>query len=74
MTEIRPDQHELTYVELDDKGYGDGLDDVYVCACGERFQANGDIVDAFEHGIEVGKQLGAAEVSDATRWLAGGGS
>lgn len=73
MTAVRPDEHVLTYQEdEDDKGYGDGLDDVYRCACGEAFQANGDIQAAFDHGIEVGKKLGKAEVADAERWLKGG--
>lgn len=46
--------HELTYVEdADEGGYGDGLDDTYRCTCGETFQANGDIVAAFEHGQET---------------------
>lgn len=47
-------EHALTFREWDDpKGYGDGLDDVYDCTCGRTFQANGDIVDAFDHGRET---------------------
>jgi hypothetical protein len=44
--------HELTYV--DDDGQ-----DIYRCTCGAVFEANGDIVDAFEHGYTTG--------ADATR-------
>ncbi len=46
-------KHELTYVEDDPKGYGDGLSDFYRCTCGETFQANGDIIEAFDHGQET---------------------
>lgn len=49
-------KHELTYVEDDPQGYGDGLSDFYRCTCGMTFQANGDVQDAFDHGVEVGHQ------------------
>lgn len=48
-------KHELEYVEDDPQGYGDGLSDFYRCTCGDTFQANGDIIEAFEHGLEVGR-------------------
>lgn len=55
-------KHELEYVEPDDdKGYEDGLDDVYRCTCGETFQANGDVVDAFQHGLDVGLEMGRSQ-------------
>ena len=53
-----PIQHELMYRETDESGYDDGLDDVYDCTCGETFQANGDIAEAFEHGYEAGLDHG----------------
>lgn len=46
-------KHELTYVEDDPQGYGDGLSDFYRCTCGVTFQANGDVLSAFEHGQET---------------------
>jgi hypothetical protein len=49
--------HELEYVEeADEQGYNDGLDDSYRCTCGRVFAANGDIVEAFDHGVEVGRE------------------
>ena len=50
-------KHELTFREDEDpKGYEDGLDDVYDCTCGETFQANGDVSEAFDHGITEGRR------------------
>lgn len=55
-------KHELTFREDDDpKGYMDGLDDVYDCACGDTFQANGDVGEAFEHGVMAGREAMRAE-------------
>lgn len=53
-----PVTHNLTYIENDEQGYGDGLQDVYRCDCGEKFQANGDIAEAYEHGYDVGLDHG----------------
>jgi hypothetical protein len=56
-------KHELVYVGADDdeQGYGDGLDDVYLCTGGEWFEANGGVVEAFEHGFDAGLALGRGE-------------
>ena len=51
-------KHELTWVEDDPQGYGDGLSDFYRCTCGKTFQANGDVVEAFQHGFDVGLEMG----------------
>lgn len=54
--------HELTFIENEDRdnryiggrlGYAD---DFYLCTCGEKFQANGDVLAAFEHGQEHPKE------------------
>lgn len=47
-------KHELTYVEIVDFDTlePDGVD-YYVCTCGLRLQANGDVLAAFEHGQET---------------------
>lgn len=52
-----PTQHDLTYREVDD-GYADGLNDVYDCSCGQTFQANGDVAEAFTHGWDAGYEAG----------------
>lgn len=38
-------QHRVVRVEIDPKGYGDGLSDVWRCDCGEEFAYDG--VDEF---------------------------
>lgn len=41
--------HAITREEHDSQGYGDGLDDLWRCTCGESFELN-DGVDLFQHG------------------------
>jgi hypothetical protein len=45
-------EHGLTLVERDEKGYGDGLDDVWRCSCGLEFAIR-DLAEAFDHGRET---------------------
>lgn len=49
--------HVLTYVDAED-GYADGLEDAFRCTCGQTFQANGDVQDAFDHGWDAGYEAG----------------
>lgn len=54
-------KHVLTRVAHDEKGYGDGLDDIFVCTCGDEIDAN-DIEGAFEHGQETAGSVVLNEV------------
>lgn len=68
MTDI---EHVLTFVEDDDdQGYQDGLEDVYRCTCGATFQANGDIVEAFEHGQETAVAVTVVAVDGGVAYTA----
>lgn len=57
---ILSSKHELTRVEDDPKGYGDGLSDTFRCACGWECDAH-DVEGALGHGWAVGYRLGRTE-------------
>jgi hypothetical protein len=56
-------KHGLTRQTRDPNGYGDGLDDRWVCECGRKFDYT-DLEEAFAHGREAVRTLNRGEVYD----------